>query len=72
MAETELWDAKVPTRERFTTRTLTWDSSFPATGVVGQKFIHTVLKGMYEYDGTNWNSVILSEEENIGLILALT
>ena len=70
MAETGLWDTKVPTRNRFMSRTFTWDSSFPINAIENQFFFHTD-KGIYKYNNGSWISVMLEEQEAISQIVAL-
>lgn len=72
MADTDLWDGLVPTRKRFMNRTFSWDSTPGTVHLTDQLFIDTTLKGIYKWNGTEMESVILSETENIAEILALT
>ena len=71
MAETALWDGKVPTRQTFMTRTFSWASTPGTVHLTDQAFIDTTLKGIYKWNGSIMQSVILSEEEAIAEILAL-
>lgn len=74
MAETTLLDGQVATRKLIMGRTFSWDTT-PPTGqqINGQLFIDTTLKGIYQYNETLdvFEDVMLSETENISLILAL-
>lgn len=69
MAETELWDGKVPTRNRFTSRTITWDTDFPSDKIVDQLFFNTTDKSFYRWNGTHWVSELFHEDTAIEHIL---
>ncbi len=70
MAETGLWDAKVPTRNRFTTRSITWDSDFPSDKITDQLFFKTSGEvGFYRWDGLQWVSQLFDEDAATSNIL---
>lgn len=72
MVQTDLWDSKVPTRNRFMQRTFGWDSSDVTSWPDDAWFINTTDKELKQYNNNSGLTKWYSEDSVIALTLALT
>jgi len=67
MAQTDLWDGQVPTRDRLMGRTMGWDTSFPDNWQPNAFFLRTDEDILYQNIGTVqipvWNPIILNQDD---------